>query len=385
MYFGSVRFFKHLIISLMFLVITGLLTATIVLAVGNGDKNREIEKLNLDKNALQTLYEFGSGKLSYTVEEICLILEGLGINNKELVNALYEGDKEAFNDILAVYALTGITDITDAVTGGTSQNNSQTTATRPELSVETDAPAFEANGIFTDSSPETGDSANPYADLYPHLYAEPMKKQEYIDDTGYIYLTFDDGPSKSTENILMYLNNYGIKATFFVMPDDTEKSKEYLNTMLETGHEIGIHSMTHKYDVIYKSVEAFLDDFNQAYNLVFEQTGYKPYLFRFPGGSVNDYNVKVRGDIIAEMTRRGFVYFDWNVDSRDAMDATWTQMYNSVLNDVADLNRAIVLFHDRPGGENTVYVLEDIIKALINDPKRYTFSKITQQTRPIQF
>ena len=368
MYLGSVRFFKHLIICVIILIIIGLLAATIIFAVGNGEKDREIEKLNLDKNALQTLYEFGSGKLSYTVGEVCEIIEALGIDNKELVNALYANDKDAFKDILDSYVQTLAPENgkNESVNGLSTQNI-------------TDNPEQETTPV-TQRIPE-----NPYEELYPHLYAEPREQAEYIDDTGFIYLTFDDGPSKNTESILMYLEKYNIKASFFVMPDETDKSKDFLNSMLEAGHEIGIHTMTHQYDIIYASVEAYLDDFNQAYNLVYEQTGYKPYLFRFPGGSINDYNKNVRGDIIAEMTRRGFVYFDWNVDSRDALDANWTQMYNSVLNDVANLNRAIVLFHDRPGGQNTVLVLEDILKALIDDPKGYTFSAITPQTRPVQF
>jgi peptidoglycan/xylan/chitin deacetylase (PgdA/CDA1 family) len=155
--------------------------------------------------------------------------------------------------------------------------------------------------------------------------------------------------------------------------------------MLDNGHEIGVHCMSHVYSEIYMSVEAYLNDFNQAWNLVYEQTGYKPYLFRFPGGSINDYNANVRAGIIAEMTRRGFVYFDWNVDSRDALDANWTEMYNTVLNEVAGVPRAVILFHDRPGGYNTVTVIEDIIKALMADPEGYTFSIITRETRPMQF
>jgi peptidoglycan/xylan/chitin deacetylase (PgdA/CDA1 family) len=169
------------------------------------------------------------------------------------------------------------------------------------------------------------------------------------------------------------------------MPDDTEAGRNFLNLMLDRGHQIGIHCMSHEYHIIYASVEAYLADFNEAWNLVYEQTGYKPYLFRFPGGSKNDFNKYIRDDIIAEMTRRGFVYFDWNVDSEDALGRDWTTMYNTVLNQVAANPRSVILFHDRPGGYNTVLVIEDIIKALLADPKDYIFSAITPETRPIQF
>jgi peptidoglycan/xylan/chitin deacetylase (PgdA/CDA1 family) len=322
LYLGSVRFFKHLIVTLVFLIIAGLLSAVIVLAVGSNEKRAEIEELNQRIEALS-------------------------------VNITYA------EDLI-------IPDV-------------------PPEPLEEDNPP-EPTPPEGEAVPEPEpEPESPWADLFPHLYADFTPPERYMEDTGYIYLTFDDGPSRYTNDILRYLLKHEIQATFFVMPDDTETGKNFLNTMLDRGHEIGIHCMSHEYSVIYASVEAYLADFNEAWNLVYEQTGYKPYLFRFPGGSKNDFNIHVRDDIISEMTRRGFVYFDWNVDSRDALDAGWTEMYNTVLNEVAAVPRAIILFHDRPGGYNTVLVIEDIIKALLADPKDYVFSAITPQTRPIQF
>ena len=52
---------------------------------------------------------------------------------------------------------------------------------------------------------------------------------------------------------------------------------------------------------------------------IYEATGVKPQIFRFPGGSVSSYNVGIHQQLIAEMTRRGFVYFDWNVANGDAV------------------------------------------------------------------
>ncbi|MCL2697622.1 MAG: polysaccharide deacetylase [Oscillospiraceae bacterium] len=325
LYLGSVRFFKHLIVSAVVIVILGLGTAVVVLAVGNNEKKAEIEQLGQ-------------------------IIDALGIESNEPVNTMSNGaDYEPDDNIPGQIEPPSVPE--------------------PEPAIK--------------SEPASDDS--PYAELFPHLYSDYVPPASYMDDTGYIYLTFDDGPSVYTADILRYLDKHGVHATFFVMPDDNERGKDFLNTMLNNGHEIGIHCMRHEYSIIYKSVEAYLEDFNEAWNLVYEQTGYKPYLYRFPGGSINDYNKNVRADIIAEMTRRGFVYYDWNSDSRDALDATWTEMYNTVLNEVANVPRAVVLFHDRPGGYNTVTVIEDIIKALLADPAEYKFSTITRETRPMQF
>ena len=100
-----------------------------------------------------------------------------------------------------------------------------------------------------------------------------------------IYLTFDDGPGKYTEELLSILDKYNIKATFFV----TNQFPEYqylINMEYEKGHTVGIHTYTHKWS-IYESVESYLEDFNKISNIIFEQTGQYTKIFRFPGGSSN--------------------------------------------------------------------------------------------------
>ena len=88
---------------------------------------------------------------------------------------------------------------------------------------------------------------------------------------------------------------------------------------VEEGHTIGIHCNEHDYGKIYASVDSYLEDFQKAYDTVYEVTGVEPVLFRFPGGSINAYNKKVYEDIIEEMTAGGFVYFDWNASLEDAV------------------------------------------------------------------
>ena len=181
----------------------------------------------------------------------------------------------------------------------------------------------------------------------------------------------------------MYLRQEGVTATFFVVPEDTEYCRILLRKIVADGHTIGIHTASHDYEKIYSSPKAFLDDFYTAYNLVYEATGVKADIYRFAGGSVNDYNENTREAIINEMNRRGFQYFDWNVDSNDWQGYNWTQLYNNVLKDACEFSTPVILFHDTGMRENTVLVLEDIIKALKN--KGYTFGSLSQKTEPIQF
>ena len=89
---------------------------------------------------------------------------------------------------------------------------------------------------------------------------------------------------------------------------EDEKSQQLMRDIVNAGHTIGIHSISHDYEKIYSSVESYLDDFNETYTCIYNATGVKPQIFRFPGGSINNYNRFTYMQIIAEMTRRGFVY-----------------------------------------------------------------------------
>lgn len=226
-----------------------------------------------------------------------------------------------------------------------------------------------------------GEYESPYADLYEELYVERSALTEYDNDEGCIYLTFDDGPSPYTEDILEILDKYDIKATFFLSPEDTEYDFRMMKLIAEKGHTIGIHTHTHVFYEIYSNVKSYLEDFAQAYELVYRATGQRCRFFRFPGGSVNSYNYRIRDELIDEMNRRGFVYFDWNVDSRDATGATLEQIQDNVLRQTANVSPAIILMHD--GIENTSLVLEDIIKYLEADTS--DFRVITENVRPLQF
>ena len=82
-----------------------------------------------------------------------------------------------------------------------------------------------------------------------------------------VYLTFDDGPSARTEEILDILKEYDIKATFFVVCNDKESAKETVKRAYEEGHTIGVHSASHSYKEIYKDVNSYIADFEICYNI----------------------------------------------------------------------------------------------------------------------
>ncbi len=327
MYFGSVRFFKDLILSLIALIIVILLSLAVFFGIKSSVEH---------KKAVQAMAKYeevlSQDKLNIpdgaSFDEIYSALKEKGYSAQKIVEELNKIDSSAMGEV------------------------------------------YKSNFAFD------GTSAS-YASLYPDLYVAPPTEFKYSPKT--VYLTFDDGPSDYTLDILNILQKYDIKATFFMCGSKTEKDKEIMKKVAEAGHSIGIHSLAHKYDEIYSSPEAFLKDFNATYQNIYEATGIKPNIYRFPGGSINNSNRFIYRQLIAEVTRRGFVYYDWNVSAEDADNAaTWTSVYKSVTKGMENKDRAVILMHD--SREVSVLTLEDLIIYLKD--KGYSFDKITNETRP---
>jgi len=220
-----------------------------------------------------------------------------------------------------------------------------------------------------------------YTQLYPDLYAQPYEG-EAVTGGKVVCLTFDDGPSENTDRVLQILAQYGVKATFFVVGKTGEQSQRRMRDIVAAGHTLAIHSWTHDYRTIYASVEAFLDDFYKLYQWIYEVTGVYPQVFRFPGGSVNGYNRGTYQEIIAEMTRRGFVYFDWNASAQDA--TVHPRAAEDIAADClkgASKDLAVVLCHDSAARTTTVDALPAVIEGY--QANGYTFMALTPGVKPV--
>ncbi|MBR2937569.1 MAG: DUF5011 domain-containing protein [Oscillospiraceae bacterium] len=163
-----------------------------------------------------------------------------------------------------------------------------------------------------------------------------------------IYLTFDDGPGEHTGRLLDILAKYNVKATFFVVGG---KDMSLVARAAQEGHAIAIHTYTHRYSEIYSSDDAFFNDLYAMQDLIYQHTGVKTMLTRFPGGSSNSvssaYNKGIMSRLTKELPARGFQYFDWNVDSNDAGGAkTADEVFDNVTKGVAKRTNSVVLQHD---------------------------------------
>ena len=208
------------------------------------------------------------------------------------------------------------------------------------------------------------------------------------DSKKYAYLTFDDGPSKNTPKILDFLKANHIKATFFVVGDPNRM--EIYKRIVDEGHTLGVHSNTHIYREIYKSIDNFTKDIDELSHLLEKATGVKPSVLRFPGGSNNSLSKKYSGydimaEIIPKVKKEGYAYFDWNVDSGDAQKANQDAkiIANTVLNQARDKDYAIILMHDAAAKATTADALPAIVEGLRK--QGFTFEGLTKESQPIHF
>ena len=93
-------------------------------------------------------------------------------------------------------------------------------------------------------------------------------KHIYSNETKRAFLTFDDGPSTITPEILDILKNENIKATFFVLGANVEKYPETIKRIYEEGHYIANHGYTHVYSQIYANPQSVLDEYNRCNDAV---------------------------------------------------------------------------------------------------------------------
>ena len=193
-----------------------------------------------------------------------------------------------------------------------------------------------------------------------------IMSEEGIYNGKTVYLTFDDGPSEYTDDILDLLDQYHVKATFFVVGKTDDYSKEMYQRIIDEGHGLGMHSYSHVYKDIYNSLEDFDKDFTKLWNLLYDTTGYKPNIFRFPGGSANTVNPNGMDEFIKYLNEKSIVYFDWNVVNGDETGINYTvdELIDNVLEGVKTKKRSIVLMHDSKDRKSTIDSLPKLLEEL---------------------
>lgn len=240
--------------------------------------------------------------------------------------------------------------------------------------------------------PMTQPPVPPSADPRPSTPASQPEKQANPSPPAtkekIAYLTFDDGPSPVTLQVLDILKAHEAKATFFVVGRNIPGNEAILQRIVAEGHTLGGHTFSHDYKTVYRNQDSFFADLEKGNALIEQATGIKPTVFRYPGGSSNTVSLKyqdpahynkeqtVMKAIMAESKNKGYTFIDWNVTNGDGRSNTYTaeDALSQVKQQVREQKEIVVLMHDSGVKKATAASLEEVIQFLLE--KGYRFEAI---------
>ncbi len=219
------------------------------------------------------------------------------------------------------------------------------------------------------------------------FYSDNAKQNKIVERVSHIYnsdykrvfLTFDDGPSKSvTIPILDILKQNNVKATFFVLGSNAERYPEIVKRAYQEGHYIANHSFTHVYSNIYSSPQAVLDEYNRTEtaikNAIGDQT-YNSRVFRFPGGTSGGKYANIKAEAVNLLNQNNVAHLDWNALTADAAGLdNVNDMMNYVETTMGNKNSVVILMHDIGTKKSTYELLPQLIQVLRE--KGYVFENI---------
>ncbi len=188
------------------------------------------------------------------------------------------------------------------------------------------------------------------------------------DSSPKIALTFDDGPHpKRTDEILDLLEEYDIRATFFVIGQNAVYYPEPLRRAVSLGHEIGNHTFCHSGTSAMSEIR-FTKELRDTGKVISELTGASLSLFRPPEGACTNA-------ILDAAEKEGYSVILWTVDTRDWELASTESIVKTVQKNIR--GGSILLFHDyTPPEAHTVDALKILIPSLLE--KGYEFVTVSE-------
>ncbi|MEC0240692.1 polysaccharide deacetylase [Paenibacillus dokdonensis] len=195
-----------------------------------------------------------------------------------------------------------------------------------------------------------------------------------------VYLTFDDGPSALTGEVLDILKKNNIHATFFVLGEQVKRYPELLQRIFEEGHAIGNHTYDHNYTELYRGFPVFWDQIKKTEEEVNRITGVRPQLVRAPGGTAGHFD----DTYFSLLKQGGYIVTDWNVDSGDSKrrGVPASEIIKGAETPVKS-DKVVLLMHDGSGHGESVKALPKIISWY--KAKGYQFGILSPEEEPVQF
>ncbi|MGI8906664.1 MAG: polysaccharide deacetylase family protein [Candidatus Sumerlaeaceae bacterium] len=214
----------------------------------------------------------------------------------------------------------------------------------------------------TDSSPQRAASATASSTGSQVITAWPTGKK-------LVALTYDDGPDPFTPKLLDYLNENKVPATFYMLGERVKEYPGMVQTIVQTGHELGNHTYNHK-QLTKMNAAAVREELSSTQDLLTSASNGAPVpTMRPPYGA---HNSTVRS-VCAEL---GYKVLLWDVDTNDWMGRPAAQMINTILKGTSD--GSIILMHDRlHRGRDTVM---ETTRAIVPElrARGYTFVTVSQ-------
>lgn len=206
---------------------------------------------------------------------------------------------------------------------------------------------------------------------------DKLKKGDYSNGgEKIVFLTFDDGTSTTvTPKVLKILDQYNIKATFFLMGKNIDNggdaAKELVKEEYNSGHAIGNHSYSHDYNILYPgrtlNLESFKEDFNKNTKLLKAILGddFSTRVIRCPGGYMS---WKGMNQLDGYLNDNNMTYIDWNALSKDAegKKKNADELFQNAVDTSKNKEIVVLLMHDTYGKEETAKSLPKIIEYFKN-------------------
>ncbi|MEE1515967.1 MAG: polysaccharide deacetylase family protein, partial [Lachnospiraceae bacterium] len=307
-------------------------------------------------------------KVLDTYNNECVVSRNVTVADFEAPIISLKGEKNQYIKLGSEYAELGFSAI-DNVDGDVSA--------KVEITGSVDTSKIGLYTITYKVTDTSGNVSNAKREIY--VFDKQVESNTVNPGNKVVYLTFDDGPGPYTEKLLNVLDKYGVKATFFVTGQRLGY-KHMIGEAHRRGHTIALHTYSHQYS-IYSSEETYFADLKKIEEVCISQTGVKPTIVRFPGGTSNTVSRNYCKGIMTTLSKslgyHGYLFSDWNVSSGDAGGAkTKDEVANNVISGIKKNNVSIVLQHDSVGF--SVDAVEQIIVwGLANG---YTFLPMTEST-----
>lgn len=436
MYFGSVKFFRHLILTVVF----GWIGVATVLAVYFGVKCHTLDNKSEPRSIEEYVEQMTAD--GYSLEEIAAYIDSsrtgendpgipaiaTNAENGETGDSDAEGTlptetiKPPGDFILpssipdyyepAVIGQNGETaaasrtDDTETAQSGddndvieleapprteeTSSVTEETAAAAQADVTGTEAPVYPATvpereelPVYTTTAPPMTDApvrteesiSVPISERFTDMYVKNADKK-YTPSAKTVFLTFEGEPSENMWDILTILERQRAKGTFFLSSCGTGDDRNIVKYASDCGHTPGILAGSKS---SYSGAAEYIEEFAEIYADITAICGSAPRLYRIPD-SVK-MTTEVRQQVNAELERRGFIYCDYNAVSGDTSpDADWQGVYDTVISNVF-MNRlsdkaSTVLLHC--GSDLAVLTTEDIITGLYE--QGYAFAALSGGT-----